>query len=139
MRRLGGAGQRKRERRCAWGRGSMIEVGGTSRSSLSIFSPWLRVMSWSVRRASASACHTARWWRLREPSTVANSSAAGGIDFMISLLTVSQKVLVGLYGSRLGFVTPCDGEISLGPLAFGCHIKLDGRIKHRGRIMVAAF
>ena len=25
-------------------------------------------------------------------------------------------VFVGLRGSRLGFVTPCDGEISLGPL-----------------------
>ena len=31
-------------------------------------------------------------------------------------LHVSLKVFVGLHESRLGFVTPCDGEISLGPL-----------------------
>ena len=27
-----------------------------------------------------------------------------------------RKCLLGWHGSRLGFVTPCDGEVSLGPL-----------------------
>ena len=31
-------------------------------------------------------------------------------------LQVSPKVSVGLHGLRLGFFTPCDREISLGPL-----------------------
>ena len=31
-------------------------------------------------------------------------------------IKVSPKVFVGLHGSRLGFATLCDREISLGPL-----------------------
>ena len=30
---------------------------------------------------------------------------------------ISEGVLLGSHGSRLGFVTPFDGEVSLGPLS----------------------
>ena len=39
-------------------------------------------------------------------------------------LQVSQKVFVGWHRSRLGFVTPCFGEVSLGPLGNTHHLSL---------------
>ena len=35
-----------------------------------------------------------------------------------------RKCLLGWHGSRLGFVTPCDGEVSLGPLGNAHHLSL---------------
>ena len=36
-----------------------------------------------------------------------------------------QKCLLGWHESRLGFVTPYDGEVSLGPLADASYIELN--------------
>ena len=35
-----------------------------------------------------------------------------------------RKCLLGCYESRLGFVAPCDGEVSLGPLGMHHHNEL---------------
>ena len=34
-----------------------------------------------------------------------------------------RKCLLGWHESRLGFITPCDGEVSLGPLGNAHHYK----------------
>ena len=48
------------------------------------------------------------------PSVLSNVTSSLG-DHK-GALQVSPKVSVGLHGSRLGFVAPCDGERSPGPL-----------------------